>query len=86
MYGEGNTIALHVSIINLAGNSLETKPSRERASAHVTQFVTSPHVTIVSVTRVRRTPVLFRILHRCQIIAAGLCHVHAGYVCTCRAH
>lgn len=30
------------------------------------------------VTRVRRAAVLFRALRRCQIIPAGLCHVHAG--------
>jgi len=64
--------------------TLEARVSRGRMSVHVTQFVTSPHVTILLVTRVRRAVVLFRALRRCQIIPAGLCHVHAGYARTCR--
>jgi len=41
------------------------------------------------ITRVRRAAVLFRALRRCQIIPAGLCHVHAGLrvrTCPCRRY
>lgn len=79
---KGNIRSFRVSIINLDENAQSEGISRGRTSVHVTQFVTSSHVTILLVTRVsRRAAVLFRALRRCQIIPAGLCHVHAGCAC-----
>lgn len=66
----------------------EARLSRGRTSVHVTQFVTSPHVTILprhASPACGAGAVLFRALRRCQIIPAELCHVHAELrVRTCR--